>query len=106
MPKHSAFLIAAAVGSLAAPALAGGFDTPVMEPIASAPMAQPAMAPSTNWTGPYVGVQAGVGDTSFSFDGVDGFESDTQHFGLHAGYLYDLGSFVVGESAVATYTVP
>ncbi|VVT31891.1 outer membrane protein [Rhizobium sp. EC-SD404] len=60
-----------------------------------APASAPMIAPGFDWTGPYIGVQAGyawadldVGPATIDADGVLG--------GVHAGYNYDLGGFVVG----------
>ena len=61
-------------------------DQPTVVPMAPAPMVD------LGWTGFYVGGQAGTGDfeTNLDLDGSGG------SFGVHAGYLYDLGSVVVG----------
>lgn len=48
------------------------------------------------WTGPYVGVQAGIGNGDIS--SVNGSLVDITGpiYGLHAGYLFDFGAIVVG----------
>jgi hypothetical protein len=69
---------------------AGNIDEAVMDAPAAAPMAEP-MAPSHDWTGFYAGGQLTTGDGDEQFDGVD-----FRAFGVHAGYLNDFGSFVLG----------
>ena len=95
MNKTSIFTAAACMSMTAGSAVAGGLGSPTMEPRPAVMYSAPAME-QTNWTGFYAGVQLGAGSTQFSFNGVDGFKSDTRHVGLHVGYLYDLGSFVLG----------
>ena len=73
---------------------AGGMADPVMVP-APAPVAvAPAPIPrGSDWTGFYAGGQLGYGQVetpAFSED------QDDLIYGLHAGYNYDLGNFVVG----------
>lgn len=74
---------------LAAPAFAGNLSEPVVEPIISAPVQ---VQPVSDWSGFYLGGQAGYGDAS------DDRESDLSGGlgGVHAGYLYDLGQWVIG----------
>ncbi len=76
-------------GMLAAPALAGGYA----EPVAEAPVAAPVVpvVTGTDWTGGYVGAQIGYGDVSAG--AVDG---DGALYGVHAGYDWDLGNWVLG----------
>jgi opacity protein-like surface antigen len=86
-------LVAAGVAALtAAPALAGGVaDTtpaPVIVPAAPAP------APSTDWTGPSVGLQLGYADLSTS--GAAALSGDDLLIGLRAYYDVDFGNFIVG----------
>ncbi|WP_375279891.1 outer membrane protein [Pseudooctadecabacter sp.] len=75
------------------------------EPIIAEPLAVP-VVPTTipfDWTGFYVGGQAAVG--SVEANGIDG---DVEGYGVHAGYLRDLGSFVIGgemEYMLSTYSV-
>ncbi|WP_296420368.1 outer membrane protein [Pseudooctadecabacter sp.] len=74
------------------------------EPVIVEPVAVP-VVPTTipfDWTGFYVGGQAAVG--SVEANGIDG---DVEGYGVHAGYLRDLGSFVIGgemEYALSTYS--
>lgn len=53
-----------------------------------APAVQP--APSFDWSGFYAGLSVTDGSVS------DGDDFNTSGFGVQAGYLYDLGTFVVG----------
>lgn len=70
---------------VAGPALAGG-------PIKIAPEPEPVPAPVAgfDWTGFYVGAMSGNGEFGY------GSPSQYSHFGVQAGYLRDLGTFVVG----------
>ena len=75
-----------AVGSAAH---AGNFEeTPV-----EAPVYEPTYTPTSgDWTGFYGGVQLGYADV----DGDAGLAGDEATYGVHAGYNYDFGSYVVG----------
>ena len=84
-------------------ATAGGLAAAASEaPIAPVVAAAPVTA--RDWTGFYVGGQAGTGDLTLSgpvdLAEPDGetFEetADLKTFGVHAGYLADLGTFVLG----------
>lgn len=111
----------AIAGLSAAPLLAGGLDQPIFEQApASVVVTQPAVAPRTGWGGFYIGGQIGtlnadssiaLGDiltpgeiidfnTTFStnFDANDDVDAelDGNFYGLHVGYMYDLGNFVLG----------
>ena len=95
-------LSAAALLATGSAAFAGGLSEPVMTapaPVAAAPVA---MAPmSADWSGFYVGGQYGLGTVE-----AGGVENDLKSYGVQAGYLYDLGSFVVGgEAAYAALDV-
>lgn len=48
-----------------------------------------------SWTGGYIGLQLGSGDVIASGENASA-EIDVDSAGLHAGYLQDLGTFVVG----------
>lgn len=67
----------------AAPAVAGTLQDPIVEP---APMA-PVVAPSADWSGFYIGANGSMGITG-----------GTTYWGAgaHAGYLHDMGQFVLG----------
>ncbi len=85
--------IAAALATfaLASPALAGGPTVVEAEPVI---MAEPApMAPSVDWSGPYVGVQLGYADVDSNGAGLDG---NGFLGGVHAGYRMDFGQYVAG----------
>ncbi|WP_411890426.1 outer membrane protein [Yoonia sp. SDW83-1] len=73
-------------------AAAGGLAEPVAPP---APVAPPpvVVAPSADWTGFYAGGQLGFGQ--IESDALADDESGAV-YGVHAGYLYDLGSVVLG----------
>lgn len=71
---------------VAAPAVAGGVEVP-------APRA-PIVLAGTDWTGGYAGANATVGTTGgTTFYGA----------GVHAGYLYDFGDYVVGGELSYNY---
>lgn len=87
--------IAAALVLAAGAAQAGGPVVVAEDPVVAAPAA--AGTPDFDWTGFYVGVSATSGTLN---DGTSDFGSSG--FGLQAGYLRDLGGFVLGgELAVA-----
>ncbi|SFR37832.1 Opacity protein [Yoonia tamlensis] len=87
-------MIAAPLVLAAGMASAGGLSEPVQTvaptpvPVAAAPMMH-----SSDWTGFYAGGQLGYGRVS-SDDLVENIDGVT--YGVHGGYLYDLGSLVIG----------
>ena len=83
------FRLAAPLCLIAAPALAGSLSQPATDPVAVTPLFVP--APVGEWTGFYLGGQVGYGD-----GGVPGTDYDGGLAGVHAGYLHDLGDWVVG----------
>jgi outer membrane immunogenic protein len=93
MEKTMKHIIAIALASTVMSASAFAADAIVYnEP---APASAPFVAPGFDWTGPYIGIQAGyawaeldTGPATIDADGVLG--------GIHAGYNYDFGGFVVG----------
>ncbi len=89
--KHiAAFALATLIG---APAFAGGMTTPIEEPIvAPAPVIAPTRADG-DWSGFYTGIQLGYGDVNSSTDTLDG---NGLIGGVHAGYRFDFGTYVVG----------
>ncbi|MBU0861024.1 MAG: porin [Alphaproteobacteria bacterium] len=95
-------MIASVVASLTATAsFAGGIAEPVMTVAPAAPVAVAAPVVMTNdWSGFYAGAQVGFGqlETEFGDDSADSDE-DLTAYGVQAGYLYDLGKFVVGAEA-------
>ena len=94
-------LSAAATAALvAAPALAGGYAEPAPIPVVPAPIPVPPPAPSADWSGFYIGGQIATGRLTFSNDAFDVEDTYSDLIGgLHAGYLADLGRFVVGAEA-------
>lgn len=97
--KRISLLSGAAVAlALATPALAGNISEPVIAP-APAPVLAPVQVNyGGDWTGFYVGGSLGyaeVDDNTGTFG--DGFDGAT--YGVHAGYNYDFGSYVLGAEA-------
>lgn len=93
-------LTAVFLGS-AAPVFAAGFEEPAPAPVVVQP--QPvAMAPAGEWTGFFAGAQLGWGDANSDlFDGLvnedgDDFDLNGAVYGVHAGYMHDFGTFVLG----------
>lgn len=80
-------LMAAAV----TPALAGGYAAPVAEPAVTVAPA-PTVVAGRDWTGGFAGAQLGWGKVNGSGT-VDG---DGALGGVHAGYNYDFGRWVLG----------
>ena len=91
----SGLMTAVILGLTTAPVLAGGFAEPIATPPVAAPViiAAPAPMMSADWTGFYAGAQLGYGQLQ-----SDAIDEDPQDllYGVHAGYLYDLGNIVVG----------
>lgn len=88
--KTIAALIASA--AITAPAFAGGPIAVAEEP-AVVPVAEAYVAPGLDWSGAYVGGQLGYGDVDSNGAGLDGHG---WLGGVHAGYRWDLGSWVAG----------
>lgn len=82
------FAFAVAISALAGPVLAGG----PIEPVVEQPVVAAAPVQGFDWTGFYVGANAGVGA---SVDGA-GDTYDTTAYGVQTGYLYDWGNWAVG----------
>lgn len=93
--KHS--LVLGALAALAAgPVLAGNIDEPTPEPTLATPVAAPSFT-APDWSGGYVGAQLGYG--TVDTDNAGGADGDGVIGGLHAGYSWDLGNWVVGGEA-------
>lgn len=96
MTRHYiAMTVAAlAVAGLAGTAQAGGLN----EPVPQAPIAAPApVAPISfggDWNGFYAGGQLGYG--RLQADAFGDEDPDGAIYGVHAGYNYDFGTFVLG----------
>jgi outer membrane immunogenic protein len=88
--KPIAALIAAT--AFVTPAFAGGPTVPVAEPDVMAAPA-PVVPPGMDWSGAYAGAQLGYGDVDSNGGALDGYG---WLGGVHAGYRWDLGSFVAG----------
>jgi len=93
-------MIASVVASLTATAsFAGGIAEPVMTVAPAAPVAVAAPVVMTNdWSGFYAGAQVGFGQVEAEL-GDESIDEDLTSYGVQAGYLYDLGKFVVGGEA-------
>ncbi|SEP92180.1 Opacity protein [Loktanella sp. DSM 29012] len=81
---------AAIMMGLSGAAYAGGMAEPAMEPTPTPVVVAP-VQPLNDWTGFYAGGQLTMGDVE-----PGAAELDADGFGLHAGYRYDLGSYVLG----------
>ncbi|WP_299725391.1 outer membrane beta-barrel protein [uncultured Tateyamaria sp.] len=86
-------LAASLAAATALPAVAGSLDTPVADPIPpAAPAPAPVIAQGGEWTGGYAGIQLGYGDVN----GTGAADGDDFLYGVHLGYDYDFGTFVLG----------
>jgi predicted porin len=81
---------AVSMSLLGTTAIAGNLSDPVVETVAT-PVFEP-VAVGTDWTGAYGGLNLGYGDIDTNI-GVSG---DDMTYGLHVGYDYDFGQFVLG----------
>lgn len=88
-------MLAAPLALAAGMASAGGLAPPV-ETVAPTPIAPAPIMPSSDWSGFYVGGQLGYGKVTTPL--ISGFDDDFTGaiYGVHAGYMYDLGSIVLG----------
>ncbi|WP_298857122.1 porin [uncultured Sulfitobacter sp.] len=75
---------------LASTAFAGSLEDPIVETV-PAPVFEPAFA-GGDWTGAYGGLNLGYGDV----DGTGEADGDDTTYGLHVGYDYDFGRYVIG----------
>ncbi|MEM9636227.1 MAG: outer membrane beta-barrel protein [Pseudomonadota bacterium] len=90
----SAAAAVTATALMTAPAFAGALDEPVVTPTPTAPPPAPVYT-GGDWTGFYAGAQIGNLDVDGE-NGLAGVGGDDTTYGLHAGYNYDFGSWVVG----------
>lgn len=99
MIKKSVFpvlpVLVAPFALFAGAAVAGGLATPV-ETAAPVPVVPVPAARSSDWTGFYVGGQLGYADLEFSEDVDAQRDYRGALYGVHAGYMQQLGSLVVG----------
>lgn len=72
-------------------AFAGNLADPVIE-TPPAPVYQAPVSLGGDWTGAYGGLNLGYGDV----DGTGTADGDDMTYGLHLGYDYDFGRFVMG----------
>ena len=84
----------AALGVIATTAMGGtAIAGSLAEPVVEAPVFTPApVAQSRDWTGFYTGLQLGYADV----DGPGALDGNNGTYGVHAGYDYDFGNWVVG----------
>ena len=95
MTSRHAFLLALPFAAFAVPAMSGGLSAPIVQP-AITPVAV-APVPSADWTGLYAGASLGYGRLNVRQDGDDDeIDADGIAYGVHVGYLHDLGSIVLG----------
>lgn len=81
------------LGLMTAPAFAGSLSQPVVEPMVEpVPVVAP-VATGGDWGGAYAGVQLGYGDVSSTGNALEG---NGTIGGVHAGYNYDFGQYVIG----------
>jgi opacity protein-like surface antigen len=76
---------------VAGPVVAGSLEAPAPEPVLTPVFEAPPA--SGEWDGFYVGAQLGFGDGDIAPAGTD---IDGELYGLHAGYMADLGNWVAG----------
>ncbi len=93
--KNILSVAALAAATLAtAPAVAGSLEEPVAAPVPAAPPPAPVYS-GGDWTGFYAGAQLGNLDVDGQ-GGLAGVGGDDTTYGVHAGYNYDFGSWVLG----------
>lgn len=85
-------LSTAVAALLCGPALAAGPTLPPAEPTVTPPPALPAEL----WTGPYAGVQFGMGWATISEEGDPDVDGDGYVAGVHLGYNHDFGRLIAG----------
>lgn len=88
----TSFVAAALAGLIAAPAIAGTIEPPVV-------VTPVTVVSTSDWTGPYVGLRGAVYSTDLKLAGTPAaaaFDDTIYSAGVQAGYLYDMGDLVVG----------
>ena len=92
------FLVASTMSLLPLAANAGGLAQIVVEPAPVAPPPPPVV--SNDWSGLYAGLHYTMGEFALEGGQAGGPPpEEATMYGVHAGYLYDLGSFVLGAEA-------
>lgn len=87
--------IAAVAALVAVPALAAGPTEPVATPIVE-PAASPVFVDRSGWSGFYAGGQLGYADVDGDVAGGDTVDGYGGTYGVHAGYNWGFGNWVVG----------
>ncbi|SLN17263.1 outer membrane protein [Pseudooctadecabacter jejudonensis] len=94
---------ATALTAGATAATAGNISEPVVE-MAPAPVVVAPVPMGNDWTGFYAGASLGYAEASEDDETV--FDGDGATYGVHAGYDYDFGSFVLGgELEISAFDV-
>jgi opacity protein-like surface antigen len=88
-------MLVAPLALMAGTASAGGLAEPV-ETVTPTPVIAMPVMPSTDWSGFYAGAQLGYADIEFDEDVDEEPEFSGAIYGVHAGYMYDIGSVVLG----------
>jgi opacity protein-like surface antigen len=88
--KKTAFILSTTMIAAAGSAFAGGMDTVTPEPAPTQPVVIDTPV-GVDWTGPYAGLSFGSAQIDANGDDETGGT-----YGVHAGYDYDFGSFVLG----------
>lgn len=88
-------LTTVAASCIAGSAFAGAYEPAPADTVVVAPAPAPVARVTPDWTGFYLGAQAGYG---FGDAEAGGVEEDFDGFlgGVHAGYNHDFGQFVLG----------
>lgn len=91
MTFKTTLAVAVAASTFTLSGAQAGSPAPVVDPVI-VPAPAPAPILGGDWTGFYGGFQLGYGDV----DGTGTADGDDGLFGIHAGYDYDFGQWVVG----------
>lgn len=84
----------AMTAALAAPALAGNLEEPIVEEVVTTPA--PVVNYGADWSGFYTGLSFGTGSGTSETAGGDTDFDINNNIGAQAGYLWDNGSLVYG----------
>ncbi|SFI70503.1 outer membrane protein [Celeribacter neptunius] len=91
MKRIATPVLALAAFAVTAPAFAGGYSEPAVEPAVVNPAPIVPVAAGADWTGGYAGATLGYGWGDGALD-----NADDMTYGLFGGYNYDFGNFVLG----------